>query len=86
VIFDDYLDAARDGWGSFQRLAGFLAPAIPVPLPLQPVAAAGMLLTLAATTGVALGSLALLLTSLLALYLLLTQVFGLEIRVANLAV
>lgn len=79
---DDVANALRDGWGSLQRFAGFWGPVVNLPMPVQAVATIGTLLALVAVTGVALTSLALLLTSLLFLYLLLTQVFGVEIDVA----
>ena len=75
----DYVDSLRDGWDSLQRWAGFWSPVLPVPSPLRPIAALGTLIALIVTTGVAITSLALFLTSALFLYLLLTQVFGVEV-------
>lgn len=75
----DYVDSLRDGWDAVQRWAGFWGPVLPVPSPLRPLAVLGTLLALVITTGVALTSLALFVTSALFLYLLLTQVFGVEV-------
>lgn len=81
MILDDYLEAARDGWASLQRWVGFWGPVVPVPATFQPVAALGTLLALAATTGLALASLAFFLACVLFLHLLATRVLGVEIRV-----
>lgn len=83
LALDDVADALRDGWNAVQRLAGFWGPVVPLPTPVQALATIGTVLALVLTTGIALTSLALFLTSLLFAYLLLTQVFGVEIAVAR---
>jgi len=82
AALDDVAGALRDGWSTVQRLAGFWGPVVPLSAPVQALATIGTVLALVLTTGIALTSLALLLTSLLFAYLLLTQVFGVEIAVA----
>lgn len=79
---DDVAGALRDGWSAVQRFAGFWGPVVTLPTPVQTVATIGTVLALVLMTGIALTSLALFLTSLLFLYLLLTQVFGVEISLA----
>lgn len=79
---DDAAEALRGGWSSIQSFAGFWGPVITLPAPAQAVATIGTVLALVVISGVALTSLALFLTSLLFLYLLLTQVFGVELSVA----
>jgi hypothetical protein len=79
VTLDDYADVVRDGWESVQRFVGFWGPVVAVPASLRPLAAVGTLISLLAITGVALGSLALFVTSVLFLYLLLSRIFGIEI-------
>jgi hypothetical protein len=74
------LGALRDGIDTAWRTASFWGPVRTLPSPFHTVAALGSLLALVATTGVVLTSLAVLLASLLFLYLLLAQVFGLEIE------
>lgn len=81
MIFDDYVEAARDGWASIERWAGFWGPVVPLPAIVQPAAAVGTLLALLAVTGLAVGSLALFVACVLFLYLIATQVLGVEIRV-----
>jgi hypothetical protein len=83
MILDGYAEIARDGWASFQSFVGFWAPTIPVPRALHPLAVIGSLIALIATTGMALGSLALFVTAVLVLYLLLRELFGVEVRVLN---
>ena len=78
---DDYVAGWRQGWTSLQRFAGFWGPVSPLPSPLQPLAVLGTILALAIITGVALSSLAVFVTSLLLLYLLMSQVLGIEISV-----
>lgn len=76
------LSALRDGIDTALRAASFWGPVRTLPSPFQTVAALGSLLALVAITGVALTSFAVLLASLLFLYLLLAQVFGLEIELS----
>jgi len=80
----DLVDALREGWQSLQAWAGFWGPVVklPVPLALQPLAVLGTILSIAAMTGLALSSLALFITSALLLYLIVTQIFGIEISLA----
>jgi len=78
---DDIVEVLRDGWNSVQRFAGFWGPVVPMSAPAQLITALATTLTLVILSGVALTSLALLLTSLLFVYLLLSRVFGVEVSV-----
>ena len=81
-------DQACDLWRRFRedgevaRLLPMLRPIRPYagPRALSPLTTLGVLLALAATCGVALGAFAVLLLASLVLYLLLTEVLGLEIE------
>ena len=77
-----YLDQLLQGWNDVQRWVGFWGPVIRVPFGLDPAALIGAMMAMVITTGIAVGALATLLISLLALYLLLTQVFGLRLELA----
>jgi hypothetical protein len=68
--------------GEVARVLPMLRPIGPYagPQPLSPLATLGVLLALAVTCGVALGAFAVLLLASLVLYLLLTEVLGLEIE------
>ena len=63
-----------------QRWAAFWGPVTETPALLAPLLALGSVLTLALLTGVAAGSLAVLIIALMALYVLLTDVFGISIE------
>ena len=78
----EYLDELWQRLNEVQRWAGFLSPVISLPAGLNPVASIGALIAVIVTTGLAVGALAALLSSLLVLYLLLTQVFGVRFGVA----
>lgn len=73
--------ALRQGFDTAWWAASFWGPVANVPNPVRVIATIGSLLALVATTGLALTSLAMLFTSLLFLYLLLTRVFGVELAV-----
>ncbi len=77
-----YLEALWQGWEELRRWAGLLGPVTSLPFGLDPVAALGAALALVVTAGLAVASLAVLLTSLLVLYLLLTEVFGVRFELA----
>ena len=63
-----------------RRWAAFWSPVTETPALLAPVLALGSVLTLALLTGIAAGSLAMLIVVLMALYVLLTDVFGISIE------
>jgi hypothetical protein len=63
-----------------QRWAAFWSPVTETPALLAPLLALGSILTLALLTGIAAGSLAVLIIALMALYVLLTDVFGISIE------
>lgn len=77
-----YVEQWLDHWGDTQWWLNFWSPAISLPFGLNPAATLGTLFALMITTGIAVGALATLLLSLLALYLLLTQVFGFRFEFA----
>ena len=76
------LDEIWKGWRDLSRWVDFWIPDVDLPLGLSPFAALGAFMALIATTGVAVGAFATLLASVLTLYLLLTQVFGLRFELA----
>ncbi len=63
-----------------QRWVSFWGPVTEAPLLLAPFLAVGSVLSLALLTGIAAGSLAMLIVALMALYVLLTEVFGIAIE------
>jgi hypothetical protein len=63
-----------------RRWAAFWGPVTETPVLLAPVLALGSVLTLALLTGIAAGSLAMLIIALVALYVLLTDVLGISIE------
>jgi hypothetical protein len=63
-----------------QRWAAFWGPVTETPALLAPLLALGSVLTLALLTGIAAGSLVVLIIALMALYVLLTDVFGISIE------
>jgi hypothetical protein len=64
-----------------QRVAAFWGPVIPTSTLLGPFLAVGSILALALLSGVAVGSVATLIIALVALYLLITEVFGVAIEI-----
>ena len=66
-----------------RRWAAFWGPVTETPALLAPLLALGSVLTLALLTGIAAGSLAVLIIALMALYVLLTDVFGISIELAT---
>lgn len=69
-------------WNTLQRWVGFWSLPIELPPGLNLMATIVALMSLIVTTGLALGSVAILLTSILVLYLLLTEVFGFRFEFA----
>jgi len=65
-----------------RRWAAFWSPVIETPALPALVLALGSVLTLALLTGIAAGSLAMLIIALMALYVLLTDVFGISIELS----
>lgn len=63
-----------------QRWVAFWGPVPEAPVLLGPLIAVGAVLSLALLTGLAAGSLAILIVALMALYVLLTEVFGISIE------
>lgn len=59
-----------------QRWVGFWGPVTEAPLLLAPLLALSSVLTLALLTGIAAGALTVLIVALMALYVLVTEVFG----------
>ena len=80
--FLDILDHALAGLTSARRLAAFWGPVTAVPPWLGPLLAVASVLGLALLTGIAVGSLTTLIVVLLALYVVLTEVFGVSVSVA----
>jgi hypothetical protein len=78
------MDRALSGIATAQRILSFWGPVVDVPALLGPLLAVASVLMLALLTGVAVGALATLIVVLMALYLLLTEIFGVSIDV-NLA-
>jgi hypothetical protein len=78
------LERALAGAGAARRLLAFWGPVATMPTVLAPFLAIGSVLTLALLTGIAVGALSTLILTLVVLYLVLTEVFGLTIDV-NLA-
>ena len=69
------------GAAIIQRVAAFWGPVIPAPALLGPFLAIGSILALALLSGIAVGSVAALIITLVALYLLITEVFGIAIEI-----
>jgi hypothetical protein len=80
---DDYVEALREGLQSLRSWVGFWGPVIEVPAALRPAAILGTVIGVAAVTGLALASLALFVASMLLLYLILTQIFGVEVSIGG---
>ena len=70
------------GAAAVQQLAAFWGPVVPARTLLGPLLAIGSVIVLALLSGLAITSVATLLVALVALYLLLTEVFGIDIEVA----
>ena len=68
------------GAAAVQRIAAFWGPVIPAPTLVGPLLAIGSVVALALLSGLAVGSVATLLVALIALYLLITEVFGITIE------
>jgi hypothetical protein len=68
------------GAAAVQRLARFWGPVVPAPTLVGPLLAIASVVGLALLTGLAVSSVATLLVALVALYLLLTEVFGIAIE------
>lgn len=66
-----------------QRWVTFWGPVTEAPMLLAPFLAVGSVLSLALLAGVAAGSLAILIVALMALYVLLTEIFGISIEFAG---
>jgi hypothetical protein len=71
--------ALGDGWGELRRVVEFWQPLPALPSWTAPALALTAILALVALSGVALAALGVLLTSLLAAYLLLDRVFGVSV-------
>ena len=71
---------ALAGITSARRLLSVWGPVLDVPAALGPVVAIASVVTLALLSGIAVGSLAVLIFALVALYLLLTEVFGVSLE------
>ena len=67
-----------------QRVAAFWGPVVPAPALLGPFLAVGSILALALLSGLAVGSVATLIIALVALYLIITEVFGVAIELNTL--
>ena len=77
----ELLDSALAGVTAARRLAAFWGPVTAVPPLLGPLLAVASVLSLALLTGIAVGTLATVVVVLLALYLVLTEVFGVSVSV-----
>ena len=75
------LDSAVSGWADARRWLAFWGPVTtsPASVLVGPLLALASVLSLALLTGLAVGSLATLLVTLVVLYLLLTEVFGISV-------
>ena len=73
------------GAAAVQRVVAFWGPVIPAPTLVGPLLAIGSVIALALLSGLAVGSIATLLVALLALYLLLTEVFGVSLEISPFA-
>ncbi len=80
--FLEILDGALAGLTTARRVAAFWGPVTTLPPLLGPLLAVASVLSLALLTGVAVGALTTLVVVLLALYLVLTEVFGVSVSVA----
>jgi len=78
------LERAVAGAVAARRLIAFWGPVTTMPVLMAPLLAVGSVVTLALLTGVAVGALSTLIVTLVVLYLVLTEVFGVTIDV-NLA-
>ena len=84
-VFDflDLLGRVVDGAALARRAIAFWGPVAPNPALLSPLLTLGSLVALALLSGIAASSLAMLLVAIIALYLLLTEVFGLTFELAG---
>jgi len=64
-----------------RRVAAFWGPIVPAPALLGPFLAVGSILALALLSGIAVGSVTTLIITLIALYLIITEVFGVAIEI-----
>jgi len=78
------VERAVAGAVAARRVLAFWGPVTSAPALVTPLLAIGSVLTLALLTGVAIGALSTLIVTLVVLYLVLTEVFGITINV-NLA-
>jgi hypothetical protein len=76
--FSDWKDLF-DQWRGLRERIAFWQPVVGLPAWMAPAVAIGAVLALAATTGLAIVSLAAFLTALLVAYLLLSSVFGVAV-------
>lgn len=74
------LESAFAGAGAARRLLAFWGPAVDARVLIAPLLAVASVLVLALLTGLAVGTLSTLIFTLAALYLLLTEVFGISIE------
>jgi hypothetical protein len=79
----ELLDSALAGVASARRVAAFWGPVTTVQPLVGPFLAVAAVVSLAVLTGIAVGTLATLIVVLLALYLLLTEVFGVSVEVVR---
>jgi hypothetical protein len=77
----ELVEQLRRGYSEAQRLLAFWGPVTGAPDLVAPFVALASVLALAILTGLAVGSLAALIVALLALHVLLTEVFGLHVEV-----
>lgn len=78
----ELLQQALSGARTARRLLAFLEPGLDAAAMVEPLLAVASVLLLAVLTGMAIGSLSTLLVLLAALYVLVTEVFGLSLEVA----
>ena len=76
-LVDDLLAGAAIA----QRLLAFWGPVMPAPTLLGPLMALGSIVALALLSGLAVGSVATLIVALVALYLIVTEIFGVDIEI-----
>ena len=78
-----FVSGALEGLAAARRVLGILGPVTPAADLVGPLMAIASVLGLALLTGLAVGSLATLIVTLFALYVVLTEVFGVSIDVAR---
>ncbi|MCX8072531.1 MAG: hypothetical protein N3C12_08780 [Candidatus Binatia bacterium] len=76
------LGGATEAWLTAQRLLGFWGPVGEASTWITPLVAVASVLSLALLTGIAAAALATLLVALMALYYLLSEVFGVSVELA----